>query len=829
MKKFLTLILFFCCIGVYSQNENNWWYFGQNAVLDFNSGSPVSNQLGSVNSLESCSTISDSSGNVLFYTDGSTIWNRLGQPLPNGTGLDGNASTAQNLLIKDNSSPNRYLFITVNPFSGIRYSIIDRNLDNGKGDVVAGRKNILINSISSERIHGFTGDLNFTWIVSFNDGIFYAYPAGGGIILPARGVVSDLSNTTISNLTDSRGIIKISPDGTKIAVSSIGNTDGAFIADFDSSTGIVSNPLRLTNNSGTFNRTYGLEFSPDSNFLYIESNLQDTANSCTSSNVKKIFQYEINSSSNWNSTPIDISGDLVDSLRGALQLAPNGKIYVAKSCTPTLGVINNPNQLGLLSSYVDNSVQLFGSSTSREGLPNMIYSGLSNLGNQIVGTSRLDIDNNGCDTVDPIFPYLRVNIQSATDSYTAFSNLNGEYLNNVVDGSYSVDIQFENPSYWNGTPTITTVDFPSQTSPFTQDFCITTNNAAEDLEVVVVPLVQARPGFSTDYKVTIKNKGTVTTSGTVSLDFEENFMTLISSNPSAVNTPTNRLSWTFSNLQPFETVDYQFTMSLNTPTQALNPLNAGDTLTFTGTVASTGTDVMPADNVMVFDQIVVNSFDPNDKTCLEGETIEPTMVGDYVHYIIRFENNGTAAATNVIIEDFINLNSFDLSTITPLGGSHDYNLNISGNNRVQFIMENINLDFNDATNDGYVLFKIKTLSTLTVGDTFQNSAQIYFDFNAPIITNTETVTVMTTASIEETTDSSISIFPNPAKDVVNIHSMNNLKSAAIIDINGRMLSKINFTGTAMEQSVSLENLTSGVYFITIQSEVGQKVEKVIVE
>jgi hypothetical protein len=88
---------------------------------------------------------------------------------------------------------------------------------------------------------------------------------------------------------------------------------------------------------------------------------------------------------------------------------------------------------------------------------------------------------------------------------------------------------------------------------------------------------------------------------------------------------------------------------------------------------------------------------------------------------------------------------------------------------------------------------------------------------------------MSTASIGETTDTFISVYPNPARDFINITSTNGLKSATLIDVNGRRLSQTNFIGNATEQSISLENLTSGVYFVTIQSEVGQKVEKVIVE
>ncbi|PPK95906.1 putative repeat protein (TIGR01451 family)/predicted secreted protein (Por secretion system target), partial [Nonlabens xylanidelens] len=313
------------------------------------------------------------------------------------------------------------------------------------------------------------------------------------------------------------------------------------------------------------------------------------------------------------------------------------------------------------------------------------------------------------------------------------------------------------------------------------------------------------------------------------LDFEEDFMNLLSSTPTAATPATNQLSWSVSNLQPFQMEEFLFTMTMNTPIQTTNPLNDGDVLTFTGVVIGTGTDAMPADNTMVFDQTVVNSYDPNDKTCLEGKTIDPADVGEYVHYMIRFENTGTASAVNIVVKDEIDLAQFDITTLIPLGGSHDYYTRVRDTNVVEFIHENINLDFNDATNDGYVLFKIKTLSTLVTGDTFDNTADIFFDFNAPIVTNTEVVTIMTPLSISETTDTSIKVYPNPATSFMNLTAANRLESFTIVDINGRMLSQNNFTGNGTEQRISLENLSAGIYFVTIQSEVGQKVEKLIVK
>lgn len=159
-------------------------------------------------------------------------------------------------------------------------------------------------------------------------------------------------------------------------------------------------------------------------------------------------------------------------------------------------------------------------------------------------------------------------------------------------------------------------------------------------------------------------------------------------------------------------------------------VNAGDQLDFMAVINPIPNDDIPIDNSSTLKQIVVNSLDPNDKTCLEGTTVSTTMIGEYVHYLIRFENTGTFAAENIVVKDMIDSAKFDIATLIPLNGSHSFITRIN-TNQVEFIFENINLPFDDANNDGYVAFKIKTKPTLVLGDTFSNSANIYFDYKFP--------------------------------------------------------------------------------------------------
>src|SRR3954464_776622 len=80
---------------IFSQGEANWWYFGYNAGMHFPFGPPVAVTNGLANTSEGSASIADAAGNLLFYTDGITVWNKLHLTMANGTGLLGNSSSTQ--------------------------------------------------------------------------------------------------------------------------------------------------------------------------------------------------------------------------------------------------------------------------------------------------------------------------------------------------------------------------------------------------------------------------------------------------------------------------------------------------------------------------------------------------------------------------------------------------------------------------------------------------------------------------------------------------------------------------------------------------------------
>jgi Leucine-rich repeat (LRR) protein len=447
---------------------------------------------------------------------------------------------------------------------------------------------------------------------------------------------------------------------------------------------------------------------------------------------------------------------------------------------------------------------------------------------KLEGNSKFDLDSNGCGLSDDKISNFNFSITDGINNGNIISNATGNYSIPVQAGTYTITPNLENPTYFNISPTTVNITFPTQTTPFVQDYCITANGVRPDLEVTLIPLVPARPGFDTKYKLVYKNKGNTIQSGAINLTFNDAVLDLVVANPVTTSETLNNLSWNFTNLQPFETREFTFTMNVNSPMET-PAVNNGDILNFTTTITSLAADETPLDNTFTLNQTVVGSYDPNDKTCLEGAVITPALIGQYVHYLIRFENTGTFAAENVVIKDMIDLSKFDISTLIPTSASHSYVTKISDGNKVEFIFEKINLPFDDANNDGYIAFKNKTKPTLVVNDSFTNEANIYFDYNFPILTNKATSTFKTLGTQDFDFGKHFTLYPNPTKADLNITAKEtiNVKSISIYNTLGQLVLVV--TNADKVSKIDVSSLTSGNYFLQIKTDKGSSSKRFVKE
>jgi WD40 repeat protein len=336
MKKTLLLITFLSIsFGTYAQGEANIWYFGYNAGLDFNSGVPVALTDGKLQTIEGCATISNSLGQLLFYTDGITVWNKNHQVMSNGTGLMGHSSSTQSaIIVPKPGNPSIYYLFTVtntgNP-DGLRYSEVDMSLNAGLGNVTS-NKNILLFTPTCEKltaVKSSNGDA--FWVVShaFGDNRFLAYnvTAAGVNLAP---IISNTGTAIIatSELNDETiGYLKFSPDGTKlISCNFISNVE---LFDFDAATGFINNPKTVKLKE----ENYGVEFSPSGKIAYV---------SVSKYGSSYLYQYDLTANDILSSQRMLMTKD--SNQLAALQIAVDGKIYIAG--WKKFSVINNPDVFG---------------------------------------------------------------------------------------------------------------------------------------------------------------------------------------------------------------------------------------------------------------------------------------------------------------------------------------------------------------------------------------------------------------------------------------------------------------------------------------------------
>jgi len=437
---------------------------------------------------------------------------------------------------------------------------------------------------------------------------------------------------------------------------------------------------------------------------------------------------------------------------------------------------------------------------------------------RILGHTTFDENRNGCDAFDQPMPYLKFNISNGISSGALISDVTGNYLIPVGPGTHTMTPTIENPEFFTITPPSVTVNFP-QAGFLAQDFCVAPNGINPNLEIMMFPISDARPGFDASYRIVYKNIGNTVQSGLVRLIFDDNVLDVITVLPTETSQTTDNLYWDFSDLQPFESRTLDLVFNINSPTET-PPVSGGHLLQFSAIIETPATETTLYDNIFNFDQVVVNSFDPNDKICIEGTKITPEMAGKYVHYKIRFENTGTANAQNIVVKDMIDLSKFDVNSLAPMDGSHPFVTKILNGNRVEFIFENINLPFADANNDGYVVFKIKTKPNLVVGNSFSNSASIYFDYNFPIVTNTATTVISALAVSDFQFSDYFTLYPNPAGNVLYMKSKKdaNISSISVYNVLGQLV----LVNTNFEQSESIDvsTLKPGNYFIKIHSDKG---------
>ncbi len=441
---------------MYAQQEANNWYFGVNAGLNFNGGVSVL-QNGAMNTHEGCASFSDEDGQLLFYTDGMTIWNKNHNVMPNGSGLSGDSSSTQSSIIVPNpADENLFYLFTVgsaeNSTAGLFYYVVDITANGGLGNITLGPINLsgADSANWTEKITAVhSSECNSFWVISHVDNRYFSYKiTGAGINLP---VISTIPHTAI----DGRGYLKVSPNGEKLAAAHYhdnnGNDSKLLLYDFDKTTGIVSNEQELFDDPQDLEHPYGLEFSPSSERLYLSTYHSNA-------DLNKTYQFNIEASN------ISASKLLLKSqsgFRGSLQLGPDKRIYATvpvsySQGTPFLDVIEFPDNLGIICNYTEDAINL-GTGLATQGLPPFIQSLITSKAEFIDipnGTKEIDVCDGDTYTIKiknyPNAYYTWKFISGGTENTLPTQTPPNQYTINQfgtnTDGTYEVIVTFSDGS-----------------------------------------------------------------------------------------------------------------------------------------------------------------------------------------------------------------------------------------------------------------------------------------------------------------------------------------------------------------------------------------------
>jgi hypothetical protein len=321
------VVLCFAPTQLNAQRQNNHWYFGYNSALQFSTGSPVPLTNSAMATSEGSATVSDrQTGDLLFYTNGLSIWNRNHVVMPNGSGLLGGSptltsSTTAALIVPRPGNPNQYYVFTADEAfgpSGLRFNLVDMTLNGGLGDVVSGQKNVLVESDTYEKLAYAPRASGGYWLVTQKtDNVYCAWPITSAGI---GGAVVSIAGAGTSNPS---GWIKFSGDFTRMA--SVNPFGGVDLLGFDQTSGLLQSQDTLT--IPCCGSVYGLEFSPSGRFLYV------------SSVAKGVYQFDLTAPS-VNASSVYLGGSTSDV--ASLQLGPDCILYAAGG---SLASIPQPDSL----------------------------------------------------------------------------------------------------------------------------------------------------------------------------------------------------------------------------------------------------------------------------------------------------------------------------------------------------------------------------------------------------------------------------------------------------------------------------------------------------
>lgn len=363
--------------------------------------------------------------------------------------------------------------------------------------------------------------------------------------------------------------------------------------------------------------------------------------------------------------------------------------------------------------------------------------------NSIQGFVFYDLNSNGIkDNGEPYAPGIRLNAEKPGYSKGAVTGASGSYRIAVETGSFTTTVI--PPDYFTPVPASAASVFNTYFNTSTINFALRPNAVRQDLQLDLFAVGRARPGFPVQYRIAYRNAGTTQVTNTSLKLVKSASLNVTGATPPFTTISTDTLVWQTGTLEPQATGTITIDLQVAAPPGA----NIGDTLKSYAVILPVAGDVTPANDTSRLKQLVFGAFDPNDKSEANAGKILQQQVtnGDWLTYLVRFQNTGNDTAFNVVIRDTLDAR-LDWSSFTMIASSHAYELGVD-NNRLTWEFRSLLLpdsNVNEVASHGYIVYRVRPNTTLVAGDVIRNTASIYFDYNLPVQTNTDTTIVILNA------------------------------------------------------------------------------------
>jgi hypothetical protein len=422
-----------------------------------------------------------------------------------------------------------------------------------------------------------------------------------------------------------------------------------------------------------------------------------------------------------------------------------------------------------------------------------------------------------------------------------FTDANGNYSFMVPSGTYIISEMIQAiyplaPCQSNnlsvtvtaGTGGSTTVNFANNVIPL------------HDIHIVHTSLVPAVPGNNTTQMLILQNDGTLNEANIQLGKRDDGQLDLISTSPVTYTqaSPVTEPNWYsitsgFPSLAPGASLSVYSTYYVPTSVPLATVVNFKDTAVDAAPIAGWVSDYTPWNNIEQYQTTVIGSYDPNFKEVSPAGTGPEGFIetsDSVLDYIVHFQNTGSYYAEKVVVIDTLD-SDLDWETLRPGYSDHSYTVSLTESGVLTFTFDNIHLDWeanNYLASCGLFTYAIKQKPNLAPGTEIRNSAAIYFDYNAPVITNRTLNTIRIPAGINDTDMSSnINIYPNPASMELNVDLSNaeNVISISLLDVQGRQISRNMVSrGTAI-QKLDITSIKNGFYFVRIEKTDGTMLTK----